>query len=63
MPAKKFKNGGVSQCWHCCRQLQRKKGGFIFSLIRDPDGHELRVHKGCQDSAAGHGYTKVKEAA
>lgn len=63
MTARKFKDGGVSQCWHCSRQLVRKKGGFIFSLIRDPDGHELRVHKHCQEEAQGHGYVKVKDVA
>lgn len=56
-------SGAPSFCWHCNKQLVRVRGGFIFSLIRDPDGHELRVHKQCQDDAAGHGYTKVKEAA
>ena len=54
-----FKTGGVSQCFHCQRQLVRIKGGFLFALIRDPDGHELRVHKQCQGAAVGDGYVAV----
>lgn len=57
-----FKTGGVSTCFHCQRQLVRVKGGFKFSLIKDPDGHEIRVHKHCQKEAAGLGYTAVEEA-
>lgn len=51
-----FKDGGISFCFHCGRQLWRIKGGFIFAEILDPDGHRLRVHKHCQDQAVGHGY-------
>lgn len=58
---RKFKDGGVSQCFHCGSQLVRIKGGFIYALIRDVDGHEIRVHKGCQDQAVGDGYTKVDQ--
>ena len=53
---RKFKTGGISICFHCHRQLVRVKGGFIFALITDPDGHELRVHKECQPKAVGEGY-------
>lgn len=52
-----FKTGGVSTCFHCAKQLVRVKGGFIFAEILDPDGHAIRVHKQCQESAAGDGYT------
>lgn len=58
-----FKTGGVSTCFHCFRQLVRIKGGFIFALIKDPDGHLLRVHKGCVPGAIGDGYTEHLEAA
>lgn len=58
---KTFKTGGVSQCFHCQRQLVRIKGGFTFSLIRDRDGHEIRVHKQCQAKAVGDGYTAIKD--
>ncbi len=51
----------ISRCFHCGKQLVRIKGGFIFALIRDPDGHEIRVHKQCQENAIGDGYTAVKE--
>jgi hypothetical protein len=53
---RKFKTGGISVCFHCQLQLVRKKGGFIFAEILDPDGHRLRVHKDCQADAVGHGY-------
>jgi hypothetical protein len=62
MSAKKFKTGGVSQCFHCQRQLTRIKDGFIFSLIKDPAGHEIRVHKQCAPHAIGHGYRAVDAA-
>lgn len=51
-----FKTGGISICWHCHRQLVRIKGGFIFDVILDPDGNQLRVHKDCVKDAVGHGY-------
>lgn len=51
----------VSHCWQCTKQLMRIKGGFIFALIRDPDGNHVRVHKDCVKHAIGHGYTEVKE--
>lgn len=60
---RKFKTGGVSTCFHCQRQLVRIKGGFTFALIKDPDGHLLRVHKDCVREAVGHGYTEHEEAA
>ncbi len=56
-----FKTGGVSQCFHCGAQLVRIKGGFKFALIRDVDGHEIRVHKHCQNEAVGDGYVKVEQ--
>lgn len=59
---RRFKDGGISICFHCQKQLVRIKGGFIFALIRDPDGHDIRVHKDCQKQAVGHGYTIPKEA-
>lgn len=58
---KRFKDGGISQCFHCQRQLVRIKGGFLFALIRDPMGNEIRVHKSCQKEAVGDGYTAIKE--
>ena len=54
-----FKTGGVSICFHCQSQLVRIKGGFIFSLIKDRDGNEIRVHKQCVVPAVGDGYTAV----
>lgn len=59
--ARKFLTGGVSQCFHCGRQLTRIKGGFIFALIKDPLGYPTRVHKGCQKDAATDGYTIVED--
>jgi hypothetical protein len=56
---RKFKDGGVSQCFHCQRQLVRIKGGFIFSEILDPDGHKIRVHKQCEEQALGYGYKRI----
>lgn len=53
---RKFKTGGISICFHCHRQLVRVKGEFLFELISDPDGNELRVHKMCQRHAVGEGY-------
>lgn len=53
---RKFKDGGVSMCFHCQKQLVRIKGGFIFAEILDPDGHRIRVHKDCQERSVGHGY-------
>lgn len=60
---RKFKSGGISICFHCQRQLVRIKGGFIFALIKDPDGHLLRVHKQCVPDATGDGYTEHREVA
>ncbi len=57
---KKFKTGGISICFHCHKQLVRVKGGFIFALIADPMGNQIRVHKDCAREAVGHGYTTVK---
>lgn len=57
--ARKFKTGGVSICFQCQRQLVRVKGRFLFSLIADPDGNEIRVHKGCVRHAIGEGYKEI----
>jgi hypothetical protein len=57
--AKVFKTGGVPFCWHCNRQLMRKKGGFYFALVSDPDGHEHRVHKDCLRLVLGDGIREV----
>lgn len=64
MSMRKFKDGGISICFHCHKQLVRIKGGFIFAEILDPDGHRIRVHKDCQEPALGDGYRaapKVEE--
>lgn len=62
---RKFKDGGVSQCFECGNQLVRIKGGFIFAEIVDPLGNVVRVHKDCVQHAVGHGYREktAKEAA
>lgn len=60
--AKIWRTGGVSLCWHCTHQLVREKGGFIFELVRDPLGHEHRVHKACVELAIGDGITHVRPA-
>jgi hypothetical protein len=57
---KKFKTGGISICFHCQKQLVRIKGGFIFALIADPLGNQIRVHKDCVRHAIGEGYKEVK---
>lgn len=59
---RRFKTGGISICWHCHRQLVRVKGGFLFAVITDPDGHELRVHKACVKDAIGEGYRAAQRA-
>lgn len=53
---RRFKDGGISICFHCHKQLVRIKGGFIFAEIIDPDGNRLRTHKECQERSVGHGY-------
>lgn len=58
---RKFKTGGMSICWQCHKQLVRVKGGFIFSIIIDPDNRELRVHKDCVKHAIGHGYREKQQ--
>lgn len=64
MTARKFKTGGVSQCFECQKQLVRIKGGFLFDEVTDPLGNVSRVHKQCLKLAIGHGYrAKSKEAA
>lgn len=57
---RKFKDGGISICFHCHLQLVRVKGGFIFATILDPDGRELRVHKDCVKQSLGHGYRELE---
>lgn len=54
-----FKTGGVPFCWHCSKQLQRKKGGFYFVLVTDPIGNEHRVHQDCLEFVLGDGVKKV----
>jgi hypothetical protein len=56
MSARKFKDGGVSQCFECQKQLVRIKGGFLYSEVVDPIGNVVRVHKQCLPHAVGHGY-------
>lgn len=60
--SRRFLSGGVSQCFHCLKQLVRKPGGFIFDLIHDPDDNPVRVHKACVQASLGHGYTKEKKS-
>lgn len=62
MKHRQFKTGGVSQCWHCSRQLVRIKGGFKFSLVQDPLGNQMRVHNDCVKLAVGEGIKEVKDA-
>jgi len=57
----RFKTGGVYICWHCDRQLVRKNKAFIFALIEDPIGNQMRVHKDCVKFAIGGGYKEVPE--
>lgn len=59
---RRFKDGGISICFHCHKQLVRAKGGFIFAEIVDPDGNRLRVHKECQKPAIGYGYKAAPSA-
>ena len=61
MNARKFKSGGVSQCFECQKQLVRIKGGFLFSEVADPLGNVSRVHKQCLKLAIGHGYRAKAE--
>jgi hypothetical protein len=58
---RKFKDGGISQCFHCHRQLVRIKGGFLYAVIEDPDGNPIRVHKACVEKAIGHGYKRLRD--
>lgn len=45
---RKFKDGGVSFCWHCNKQLMLMKGGvFSYGRVVDKAGVEHRVHKQC----------------
>lgn len=57
--ARVFKTGGIPFCWHCSKQLMRKKGGFYYALVEDQDGIQHRVHKDCVDDAIGFGIKKV----
>ena len=56
MKPRAFKTGGVSQCFHCGRQLVRVTGGFLFDIVVDPLGNEVRVHKQCVKQVIGDGY-------
>lgn len=60
--AKVFKTGGVPFCWHCGKQLMRKKGGFFFELVADQIGNEHRVHKDCLPSVVGDGVREVRRS-
>lgn len=56
---RKFKDGGVSFCWHCNKQLMLMKGGgFSYGLVVDRAGVEHRVHKQCVSRAVAEGYVK-----
>lgn len=59
MRRRQFKSGGVSQCWHCSRQLVRIKGGFIYAEVQDPLGNVMRVHKDCVKLATGDGIREI----
>jgi hypothetical protein len=63
MRHRQFKTGGVSQCWHCSRQLVRIKGGFLYVEVQDPIGNRMRVHKDCAPLAVADGDVKLVKAA
>lgn len=43
---------GPSFCWLCRGQLSLDKAGEpIFAVVKDPLGHEHRVHKACEKPA------------
>lgn len=45
---------------HCLNRLVYKRGGgFTFALVRDPIGHEHRVHKDCLRYVLGDGIKEV----
>lgn len=57
-------NGAPQFCWWCFAQLQRAPGegagNVYFNLVRDPMGHEHRVHGfPCTDAAVKDGNTLV----
>ena len=58
-----FKDGGVPFCWHCSKQLMRKRGGFHFAIVIDRDNRKHRVHHECVDSVVSHedGIKKVDD--
>jgi len=63
MKHRQFKTGGVSQCWHCSRQLVRIKGGFRYAEVQDPIGNRMRVHKDCVRLAVADGDVRAVEIA
>jgi hypothetical protein len=39
-------------CWWCNGPLEKDKaGGLIYVLVKDPLGHEHKVHKVCEPNA------------
>lgn len=56
-------SAGPSFCHHCTRDLvPAKGGGFIFSTLLNPDGHQVRVHKVCVKDAVGDGYRALPDS-
>lgn len=51
----------ISHCWHCNRQLMRKKGGFHFAVLINQLNQEVRVHKDCVSQAVGGGVKEKKQ--
>ena len=56
--------GAPSFCWQCRRDLTRMRGRglgeFVFVLVRDPIGHEHRVHAVCAVDAVADGAVVVE---
>jgi hypothetical protein len=39
-------------CWQCGKKFQRAKDGTeIYEVIKNPLGHDLKVHKVCKSDA------------
>jgi len=55
-----FKDGGVPFCWHCSKQLMRKRGGFHFVIVIDQDHRQHRVHHDCVDRVIGDGVKRLE---
>lgn len=50
---------GPSFCWLCTRRLMiatvgENAGHYVWHIVRDPDGHEHRVHKQCAEREKAH---------